>query len=265
MSAYTGLADRYDGLTGDVAYSQWFRWYQSQFRREKQPVEQVLDLACGTGTLTCLLAQAGYRMIGVDASEEMLAQAMDKCLEAELDPMPLLLCQAMESLQLIEPVDACVCSLDSLNYLTRRRKLAGALERVGRFLRPGGLFLFDVIPPWEFARRDGEVYLDETEDTLCLWRASYHRKTQEITYGVDLFCRQKGDLWTREQEEHRERGWDLDLLRQMLEQAGFAGVACYGEDKRTPPDQKDRRVFFCCRKAERGPEESSGLSLEEME
>lgn len=248
MNVYAGLAGNYDELTGDVDYSAWLRWYLHCFRREKQPVELILDLACGTGTLTCLLAKEGYDLIGVDASEDMLAQAMDKCLAQALEPQPLLLCQSMEHLALFGPVDACVCSLDSLNYLTDRRKLAAALRRVGHYLRPGGLFLFDVIPVWEFARRDGEVYVDETEDALCLWRASYERRCQGITYGVDLFCRQADGSWRREQEEHHERGWDLELLQQLLQQAGFDEVRCFGQDRKSPPAQADGRVFFHCRK-----------------
>lgn len=248
MNAYTGLAGRYDGLTEDVDYTAWLRWYQGWFRREKQPVKLVLDLACGTGSLTCLLAQAGYDLIGVDASADMLAQAMDKCLTQELDPQPLLLCQSMEHLNLMGPVDACVCSLDSLNYLTDQRKLAGALRRVGHHLRPGGLFLFDVIPVWEFARRDGETYVDEGEDTFCLWRAAYDRRRQILHYGVDLFCREEDGRWSREQEEHRERGWALELLEQLLAQAGFAEVRCFGADRKSPPSEQDDRVFFLCRK-----------------
>ena len=248
MSAYTGLAGSYDGLTGDVDYSAWLKWYLRWFRREKQPVELVLDLACGTGTLTCLLAKEGYDLIGVDASTDMLAQAMDKCLEQELEPQPLLVCQSMEHLQLFGPVDACVCSLDSLNYLIDQRRLATALRRVGHHLRPGGLFLFDVIPAWEFARRDGETYVDETEDTLCLWRASFDKRRQTITYGLDLFRQEADGRWSREQEEHRERGWSLELLEQLLGQAGFVQVRCYGEDRKSAPTEEDGRVFFVCRK-----------------
>lgn len=250
MSAYTGLAGSYDGLTGDVDYRAWLRWYLRWFRRERQPVEQVLDLACGTGTLTCMLAREGYDMIGVDASPDMLAQAMDKGLEQELDPQPLLLCQSMEHLALLGPVDACVSSLDSLNYLTDRRRLAAALGRVSHHLRPGGLFLFDVIPVWEFARRDGETYVDESEDTLCLWRASYDRRRQTITYGLDLFCREPDGRWSREQEEHRERGWPLEELEELLRRAGFDRIAYFGENRKEPPTQEDGRVFFVCRKAE---------------
>lgn len=248
MSCYEALAGAYDALTEDVGYAQRADFLEKLLRRSAIPVKLVLDLACGTGTLTCLLAKEGYDLIGVDASTDMLAQAMDKCLEQELEPQPLLVCQSMEHLQLFGPVDACVCSLDSLNYLIDQRRLATALRRVGHHLRPGGLFLFDVIPAWEFARRDGETYVDETEDTLCLWRASFDKRRQTITYGLDLFRQEADGRWSREQEEHRERGWSLELLEQLLEQAGFAWVQCYGEDRKSAPTEADGRVFFVCRK-----------------
>lgn len=192
MNAYTGLAGCYDGFTGDVDYDRWLRWYLRWFRQERTPVETVLDLACGTGTLTCLLAREGYDVIGADGSPEMLAQAMDKALSLEEERRPLLLCQEMEELELAAPVDACVCSLDSLNYLTEEETLEAALASVARWLRPGGLFLLDVIPVWEFARRDGTVYVDEDEDALCLWRADYDPSDQTIAYGLGLFQRQRG-------------------------------------------------------------------------
>ncbi|MBQ3089052.1 MAG: class I SAM-dependent methyltransferase [Oscillospiraceae bacterium] len=249
MSSYNGLAQVYDQFTGDVDYSRWLNWYQTSFRREKEPVELVLDLGCGTGTLTCLLAGLGYEMIGVDLSEEMLSQAMDKAYELELEKMPLFLCQSMAKLRLFGQVDACVCSLDSLNYLTRRRELESTLSRVAQYLKPGGLFLFDVIPPWEFARRDGEVFVDESEQALVLWRASYRKQSQIITYGLDLFHTQDGLRWTREQEEHRERGWEPELLECLLRERGFSQIRIYGSDRKSAPSQSDDRLFFVARRA----------------
>ncbi|MCD7803265.1 MAG: class I SAM-dependent methyltransferase [Clostridiales bacterium] len=248
MNAYTGLAGCYDGFTGDVDYDRWLRWYLRWFRQERTPVETVLDLACGTGTLTCLLAREGYDVIGADGSPEMLAQAMDKALSLEEERRPLLLCQEMEELELAAPVDACVCSLDSLNYLTGEETLEAALASVAQWLRPGGLFLFDVIPVWEFARRDGAVYVDEDEDALCLWRADYDPSDQTIAYGLDLFQRQRGELWSRVQEEHLERGWDLNRLETLLGRAELDVELCYGTDLASPPGETDSRVFFVCRR-----------------
>ena len=249
MNAYTGLAGSYDGLTADVDYESWLRWYLRWFQKEKEPVETVLDLACGTGTLTCLLAKEGYDLIGADASPDMLAQAMDKALELEEEQRPLLLCQSMDRLALYSGVDAVVCSLVSLNYLTDKRALKRTIVGVSKYLRPGGLFLFDVIPAWEFARRDGQTFVDEDEDTLCLWRASYEKRTQTITYGLDLFERDGDDRWLRSQEEHRERGWDLEFLKELLTEQGFGEIKVYGADRKKTPDEQDERVFFVCRKS----------------
>lgn len=246
MNAYTGLAGNYDGLTADVDYGSWLQWYLHWFRQAKEPVVAVLDLACGTGTLTCLLAREGYDVIGADGSPDMLAQAMDKALELEEERRPLLLCQPMEELSLWGTVDACVCSLDSLNYLTEPQALERTLAGVSRQLRPGGLFLFDVIPAWEFARRDGQCFVDEDEDTLCLWRASYDRERQVITYGLDLFQALEGDCWKREQEEHQERGWDLDVLEEQLRKQGFCQIRRYGSDRASLPQPEDDRVYFVC-------------------
>ena len=248
MSAYTGLAAAYDALTQDVDYAAWLDWYRRCFAAADGPVETVLDLACGTGTLTCLLAQAGYRVIGADASPDMLTQAMDKALSLALDPPPLLICQPMESLELSDPVDACVCSLDGLNYLDGPPALEAALRAVSAAVRPGGVFLFDLIPEEEFARRDGAVYVDEEEDTLCLWRADYDGAERQMTYGLDLFTLQPDGRWLREQEEHVERAWPEELLRALLAECGFDEVRVFGADRTSPPSEADERLFFQCRR-----------------
>lgn len=251
MNSYNGLAEVYDQFTGDVKYEDWLDWYLEAFGGEKEPVRLVLDLGCGTGTLTCMLAQKGYDLIGVDLSEDMLTQAMDKACELELEPMPLFLCQSMEELELFGQIDACVCSLDCLNYITDRQALEQTIRRVANYLRPGGLFLFDVIPEQEFARRDGEIFVDECEDALVLWRASYDENEGMMTYGLDLFqSENEGETWYREQEEHQEKGWSLELLEKLLRTKGFAQVEQYGPDKKSAPSEADNRVFFRCRKAE---------------
>lgn len=140
MSAYEGLARYYDALTGDVDYEAWLDWYLCWFGRSQAPVKLVLDLCCGTGTLTCLLAQKGYSTIGTDLSADMLTEAMEKSFDLELEEPPLLLNQSASQLDLYGTVDACVCSLDSLNYVTDEGELREALRRVHTFLAPGGLF-----------------------------------------------------------------------------------------------------------------------------
>lgn len=246
MSAYEGLARYYDSLTGDVDYPAWLRWYQRWFSERETPVEVVLDLACGTGTLVCLLAEAGYTVIGVDQSCEMLTEAMRKLCELELPELPLLLQQRMDAFTLLGTVDACVSSLDSLNYVTDEAALREVFSRVHASLEPGGYFLFDVLTPSRLRALDGETFVDETDDLLCLWRASFEEESQVLTYGMDLFER-RGQLWRREQEEHRERAWPLETLKAMLTEAGFSVEACCDGMSDRPADGETKRAFFVCR------------------
>ena len=170
MASYEFLAGCYDELTTDVRYPQWADYLEKHFAKSRLPIHTVLDLACGTGSLTMELARRGYEMIGADRSEEMLAQAQEKMMEEE-EPFPIqpiFLHQSMEKLDLYGTIDACVCCLDSVNYVTRPELLARAFRRVHLFLMPGGLFIFDVNTPEKLWGLDGQVFLDETEDAYCV-------------------------------------------------------------------------------------------------
>ncbi len=249
-NAYEGLARYYDGLTTDVDYSAWLDWYQSWFRESRVPVNLVLDLACGTGTLTCMLAERGYNMIGAALTPEMLSEALEKAQDVEGEP-PIFLNQAMDELDLFGTIDACVSSLDSMNYITDRDTLAEAFRRVHTFLMPGGYFLFDIIAPQGLKALDGQLFVDETEDVFCLWRADFDQDSRVLTYGMDLFERE-GDLWRREQEEHRERAWEVSELKGLLQAAGFAQVQVFGGLERREPTPEDRRLCFVCVNGEGG-------------
>ena len=131
MSSYDFLAGCYDRLTYDVDYAAWADYIESHFRKKGIPGKTVLDLACGTGSLTYELAQRGYEMIGVDLSPEMLSEAMEKDMGGDHIP-PMFLCQSMDKLDLYGTIDACVCCLDSANYVTDKRKLQKAFQRPHR-------------------------------------------------------------------------------------------------------------------------------------
>lgn len=248
MSSYQSLAAAYDGLTTDVGYRRRAAYLHRLLQKEREPVKTVVDLGCGTGTITCLLAAMGYRMTGVDLSEEMLTEAARK---AELLPQaqrPLLLHQSMSRLRLLEPADAAVSTLDALNYLTGEKALQAAFSRVYRWLRPGGLFLFDVNTPYKLRRMDGELYIDETDEAYCVWRTTFSEKTNICTYGVDLFSLRPDGGWDRDFEEHRERAWEEAQLRAMLETAGFGSITVTGDLRRAAPRPDEDRVIYQCRK-----------------
>ena len=150
----------------------------------------------------------------------------------------------MPRLRLAQPVDAVVSTLDSLNYLTEERDLRETFRRVRRWLKPGGLFLFDVNTPYKLRRMDGQIYMDETEESVCVWRTFFSEKRQVCTYQVDLFRLRPDGAWDRSFEEHRERAWSEAFLRESLEAAGFASVRLTGDLTDRPPALNEDRWQF---------------------
>ncbi len=244
---YGFLAGSYDGLTRDVDYEKLCAYLKERFSQARRPVKTVLDLACGTGTLTWLLAARGYETIGVDISPEMLAQAREKAPAGFDGVEPMFLNQSMDKLDLYDTVDACVCCLDSVNYVTRPAQLRRAFQRVYTFLAPGGVFLFDARTPEALEAMDGQLFCDENEDVYCVWQGEFSPKRKICTYYMDIF-RREGNLWRRGQEEHREYAYTVDELSELLRQAGFQTVKCYGAGKKRRPRPGDDRVFFFARK-----------------
>ena len=250
MSSYESLAAAYDGLMEDGLYRKRADYLERRFRRSAVPVRSVLDLACGTGTIACLLAERGYEVVATDASEEMLTEAARKAAGLDLERPPFFLHQTMPRLRLAEPVDAAVSTLDSLNYLTRAADVQETFRRVAKYLKPGGLFIFDINSPYKLRRMDGQMYMDETEDSFCVWRTTFSEKTKICTYWVDIFNRDRNDTWERGWEEHRERAWEPEELQAWLAEAGFSRVKITGDLKMTPPKpDEDRLIFHCVRDA----------------
>lgn len=248
MSSYEFLAGCYDAFTYDVDYAAWADYIEKHFKRRGLPGKTVLDLACGTGSLTRELALRGYEMIGVDLSPEMLSEAAEKNRDVGEVP-PMFLCQPMEKLDLYGTIDACVCCLDSVNYVTDPKKLQKAFERVHLFLMPGGLFLFDVNTPEKLEGLDGQVFLDETEDAYCVWRAEYSRRSRICSYFMDIFqLHPESGQWERGEELHRERAYTIPELTGYLEQAGFRDIQVFGNLKLRRPKPGEGRVFFAARK-----------------
>lgn len=244
MSCYGDLAASYDSLTEDVEYRKRAEFLQKLLGKSRIPVHTILDLACGTGTMTCLLAEAGYEMIGVDQSEDMLAEAAGKQISEGKIP-PIYLQQSMEELDLYGTVEAAVCCLDSLNYLTDVRALRRTLQRLHLFVAPGGVFLFDINSPCKLRGLDGQVFLDEGEDVYCVWRTEFEKRSRICIYGMDIFQRE-GDLWRRSQEEHYEKAWEVEELKGFLQEAGFGQIRTYGDCVLRAPKENEQRIYFTC-------------------
>ena len=245
MDAYHALAASYDRLTNDVDYEATVEFYMEILRREGVKPRTCVDLACGTGSVTKILAEKGYDVIGVDLSEEMLTEAFQKVQDMENPPR--FVCQPLQALCLPRGVDLAVCALDSLDYITNPDDCAEAIRRTYKVLNPGGIFIFDVNTPEKLRAMDGQVFLDEDDDVYCVWRGEFDEQTNVCTYWMDLFQRE-GEVWNRSYEEHCEYAYSEAQLRGFLKAAGFTNIEVYADRKFEAPGAGEQRIYFKARK-----------------
>ena len=245
MDAYHALAASYDRLTNDVDYEATVEFYMEILRREGVKPRTCVDLACGTGSVTKILAEKGYDVIGVDLSEEMLTEAFQKAQDMENPPR--FVCQPLQELYLPRGVDLAVCALDSLDYITNPDDCAEAIRRTYKALNPGGIFIFDVNTPEKLRAMDGQVFLDEDDDVYCVWRGEFDEQTNVCTYWMDLFQRE-GEVWNRSYEEHCEYAYSEAQLRGFLKAAGFTHIEVYADRKFEAPGAGEQRIYFKARK-----------------
>ena len=245
MDAYHELAKSYDRLTNDVDYQATVDFYMQILEREGLKPRTVVDLACGTGSVTEILARKGYEVTGVDMSEEMLTEAMAKVMDMENPPR--FVCQRLQELKLPVAVDMAVCALDSLDYVTDPADCAEAIRRTYKALNPGGIFIFDVNTPEKLRAMDGQVFLDEDDDVYCVWRGEFDEETNICSYGMDLFQR-RGEVWHRSFEEHREYAYSAQQLAGYLKAAGFTGIEIYADRLFEAPREGEQRIYIKARK-----------------
>ena len=245
MDAYHALAASYDRLTNDVDYEATVEFYMQILQREGLSPRTCVDLACGTGSVTKILAEKGYEVTGVDLSEEMLTEAFQKVQDMENPPR--FICQNLRDLYLPRGVDMAVCALDSLDYITDPRDCALAIRRIYKALNPGGIFIFDVNTPEKLRAMDGQVFVDEDDDVYCVWRGEFDEQTNICSYGMDLFQR-RGEGWVRSFEEHREYAYSAEQLVGYLKDAGFSGISVYGDRSFREPGPGEQRIYIKARK-----------------
>ena len=245
MNEYRDFAAFYDSLTGDVDYAAWAEYILSLLRLHGGDSRQMLDLACGSGSLSVELAGRGADMVAVDGSADMLAIAREKAADAGADI--LFLCQDMRELDLYGTVDSAVCMLDSLSHLLTTDGLAAVFRRLGLFIAPGGLLVFDVNTPHKHAVTLGNnAFVFETDELMCVWRNTYEKARRQVTMRLDFFL-EDGDVYRRYTDEVRERAYSMGTWKRLLEEAGFTLLGVYGERSPQPPEENADRWVFVAR------------------
>lgn len=250
-TAYSAIAGVYDKLNAEIDYAAWADFVEACFDRFL-PVRPtlLLDLACGTGSMTLALAQRGYDMIGVDASPDMLAVAAERSAGT---PGVLYLCQDMRSFELYGTVGAVTACLDSVNYLCGEGDLAACFATVHNYLDPDGLFLFDVNTPYKFEHVYADnAYILEDEDTagrgiFCGWQNFYDKTTRLCEFDLTVFSEDRNGRWQRRDEVQTERCFSREELEKALTDAGFALLAVTADWNFSPPTETTERWYFVAR------------------
>lgn len=247
---YRDFAHIYDRLMYDVDYAQWADYVEAIFKNYGLTPGLLLDLGCGTGSFCIEMAKRGHEMIGIDLSDEMLSCAKEKSVREEVDI--LYLNQDMTCFELYGTVDAVLCLMDSINYITDKRSLKRLFQLVENYLNPEGLFVFDINTPGKFEKVLADnIFYEIDEDITYIWENSYDKKRKICTFDLTFFVKD-GDSYKRFEETHVERAYGLDELKSGLKAAGLEPVGIYGGFgfKRFSP-QKSERAFIVCRKKKR--------------
>ena len=244
---YEALASFYDGLNPDVDYPKWCEFIQKIIEKFGNiETKLVLDLACGTGSMSVLLSKAGYEVIGVDLSAEMLMEAQQKAFEEGENI--LFLNQDMCEIDLYGTVDACVCCLDSINYLTEDGQLKKCFSLVNNFMNDGGLFIFDVNTPHKFRNTYGNnAYILENEGVLCAWQNTFNEEDGICDFDLSFFVEKKNGTYERFDESQSERMYTDEALRSTLKECSFEVLGVYSDYDFTEQTEIDERWYYVCR------------------
>ncbi len=247
MSSYCDFASVYDAFTSNIDYPRRTAYYDRQIAAFGGKKGILLDLACGTGSMSFEFAKLGYDVIGIDGSEEMLSAAMDKKLESGIDSV-IFLCQQMQELDLYGTIDATVCALDSLNHLTELKDLQEVFRRVSLFTNPGGLFLFDVNTLYKHREILGNnTFFYDEPGASCVWQNTFI-EPDTVQIDLDFFIEAEHGLYRRAVEQFQERAYADETLQSMLRKAGFSVLAVYDEDSEVPPREASERVIYIAKK-----------------
>lgn len=253
MEAYTSFARVYDTFMDNVPYKEWADYLGKILKEYGIDDGLVLDLGCGTGNMTEMLASSGYDMIGVDNAEEMLEIAMEKKVESGHDILYLL--QDMREFELYGTVRAVISACDSVNYITDDEDLTEVFRLVNNYLDPEGLFVFDFNTEYKYREILGEQTIaEDREECSFIWDNYYDKDERINEYELTLFVRdeEQPQLYRKYQEEHFQRAYTLEQIRHTLTEAGLEYVTAYDDYTKESPHDRSERICVVAREHGKG-------------
>lgn len=250
MEAYTSFAEVYDTFMDNVPYEEWADYLEERLKEYGVQDGLVLELGCGTGSMTELLAEKGYDMIGVDNSEDMLEIAMEKRIESGHDI--LYLQQNMQEFELYGTVKAVVSVCDSVNYITEKTELEEVFRLVNNYLDPQGIFIFDFNTEYKYREILGnQVIAEDRDECSFIWENYYDRTSMINEYELTLFVQEDEEesLYRKYQESHYQKAYTLREIRTLIEKSGLKFVAAYDAYTKKAPMHNSERITVIARES----------------
>lgn len=247
MSGYSTFARFYDKLTANIDYQKRGEYFHKIIKKFKTTKENILlDLACGTGSISEVMAGLGYDVIGVDSSEEMLGIAMEKKFSSGSSIQ--YLCQDMCRLDMFGTVDVTICALDSINHLPSIKDVKKVFEDVAFFSELNGLFIFDVNTLYKHRKILADnTFTYEAEGIYCIWENTLDRATDEVKMNLEFFEELDSGLYQRSSDSFSEKAYKESELEKVLEESGFEVLAKYGDDTFEAPTDNTQRIVYAAR------------------
>lgn len=249
-NSYIGFAQVYDMFMDNIPYGEWSLYVEGLLREYGIDKGIVVDLGCGTGTFTACLSKAGYEMIGIDNSLEMLQIARRKAEQEGLNI--LFLEQKMQEMELFGTVAACVSICDSMNYMIEEKDLLQTFRLVNNYLEAGGIFIFDLNTKYKYETiLSQNTFAENREDGSFIWENYYNEQEQMNEYDLTLYIKDEDnkeeDIFFRFDEEHYQKAYELDKIKELLVKAGMEFVAVYDAFTKEPPKLDSERLYIIAR------------------
>jgi len=252
MNIYSEFAEVYDIFMDNVPYEEWCKYIISLLKDYDITDGLCLDLGCGTGKLTELMAKNGFDMIGVDNSDEMLNMAINR--KYGNDSSTLYLNQDMRSFELYGTVKAVISICDCINYITEENDLLQVFKLVNNYLDPGGIFIFDLNTYYKYHTIGDSVIAENREDCSFIWENNFYEEDKINEYNLTLFIKEDNDMYHKFTETHYQRAYPLEKIKELLEKAGLEFVTCYDAFTRDDPKSDSERLYIIAKEIKKSAE-----------
>ena len=250
MEAYSGFAKVYDLFMDNIPYEEWTDYVKELLAEEGIKEGILLDLGCGTGSVTELLAESGFDMIGIDNSEEMLEIAMEKREESGHDILYLL--QDMREFELYGTVKGVVSICDSMNYILDDEDLLDVFKLVHNYLDNEGIFIFDMNTMYKYEQILADnTFAEDREESSFIWENYYDEEEEINQYDLSLFVQEKDGRYRKYEETHLQRAYEQQCVEELIKESGLELLHVYDAFTKDLPAEDSQRIYFVCRRPAR--------------